>query len=178
MAVLNDATFCNNVNVGSINNQNISFNQSLTNLNSNGDINIWTCSNTNFGSNVITIKSSSCSGSLYPYKPFMGGQGAYWSTPDNGIVYNTRTWGAPQRTFDQVSQNYVYGDWIEIMCPQPIGITSYSFTPSGGGGFVNAPKKWSLMGSYGEDLWAMVDQQINQSWSSETPAAYPTNNTS
>ena len=107
----------------------------------------------------------------------MGGAGGYWATPANGIVYNTRTWSAPQRTFDQVSQNYVYGDWIEIVCPQPIGITSYSFTPSAGQ-YTSMPTNWSLMGSYGEDLWGMVDQQINESWSSTTPAAYPTNNTS
>ena len=156
-----------NINIsGPINNCNISFNQSLyvTAFSTSNCI----CSNANFGNNLLYIgASTSYNSTMSPEKALLKATGGKWSSSNtNSGPYNFYPWSAnlnnagfTQQTYVYSSQNYVFGDWIQIQFPQNVGIETYSIGGYSNGYASRLPIQWTLLGSTDTSNFSIIENR-------------------
>jgi hypothetical protein len=63
-----------------------------------------------------------------------------------------------------VSGNTIFGDWVSIILPNAIRLTSYRITPRNDASFGQTPRSWMIAGSNDGTTWASLDERSTIVW--------------
>jgi len=124
------------------------------------------------GSYVVTSTSTSGVTGYNPYNGFDKTISGIWAGSAAGINYSTSTpytfTGGTGATYTTtVGATPYYGEWLDILLPQSIILTSYSIAARGDVNYAQTPSQWYIVGSNNAGAtWAIVDTQTGKNYTS------------
>ena len=124
------------------------------------------------GSYVVTSTSTNGSAGYNPYNGFDKTISGIWAGSAVGINYSTSTpytfTGGTGATYTTtVGATPYYGEWLDILLPQSIILTSYSIAARGDANYAQTPSQWYIVGSNNAgSTWAIVDTQTGINYTS------------
>jgi hypothetical protein len=124
-----------------------------------------TLSGLTYGNGNYTATASSIyGGNLYAYRAFDKNPLNIWNS--NSSAYNTTTGAYGTTTYStMVSGSTIYGEWLDLLLPVPIALSSYSIQARSDSDYTQTPYTWILAGTNnGGTTWTQVDSQSARSF--------------
>lgn len=128
-----------------------------------------TLTNTGYADGVYNLnQSSQLTSSWYA---FDRDSNTFWHT---ALTYNHSTGVYTGGVTTTLSTGTTYnGEWIQLSCPNPIRLTSYSILPRSGFAITRSPRSFVLIGSNNESSWDLVDSQTGiTNWAESTTQTF------
>ena len=124
-----------------------------------------TLSGLTYGNGNYTATASSIyGGNLYAYRAFDKNPLSIWNCVS--AAYNTTTGAYAVTTYSTVvGGSTIYGEWLDLLLPVPIALSSYSIQARSDSDYAQTPYTWILAGTNnGGTTWTQVDSQTARSF--------------
>jgi hypothetical protein len=88
--------------------------------------------------------------------------GTFWSSSANLYSSTSGNYTGTVKTHDLVTVSDVFGEYVQLQCPQSISITSFTMSVAS----ANAPTELALMGSWDGQNFYLIQEFQNVTWNS------------